>query len=491
MLKLPITTKEYIARELARRTFRDFVAYMDPDFEWNWHHEIACEELEKWALGITKRLMVTMPPGHSKSQLASRLLPAWTFGKNLDERFITTSYSDDLASAMNRDVQRLMTSSEYKNVFPETRLNEKNVKTTAQDSGLRNADEFDILTSPGRKRPKGYYRSAGRGAGITGRRGSRLIVDDPFKDWEEASSKTIRDKVWNWYTTTFATRKSRNAGILVIQTRWHPDDLIGRLLKAETEAPSHLKEGWIQVKFEGIRTSKKGHPKDPRKEGEALWPWMLDLNGLLKEKLQLGTMMFSALFQQDPSSPEGTIVKRDQFKFWKELPAKFDILIQAWDLSFKGKASSDPVAGGVFGRKDGNFYLIDSVHKKMGFVETRSSIKTFSAKHPKAFKKLIEDKANGSAIIDDLKDLIPGIIPFDPGSSPKETRFTAVSPAIESGNYYVPDPSLPGMSWVHDYIEELCSFPNGENDDWVDMTSMALLELRGKGSDFLKKLTRT
>ena len=208
----------------ARQSMANFALYVDEKYFMNWHHQLICDRLDKLIIHEIKRLMIFMPPRHGKSKLVSRKLPAYIFGKNPDAKIISASYSADLATAMNRDVQRIIDSERYNEIFPETTLNGRNVKTVS-GGALRNSEKFEIVGH------KGFYRSAGVDGGITGMGADFIIIDDPIKNRKDANSPTVRKNIFDWYTSTLYTRLEKNACILLTMTRWHEDDLAGRLLE--------------------------------------------------------------------------------------------------------------------------------------------------------------------------------------------------------------------------------------------------------------------
>jgi predicted phage terminase large subunit-like protein len=458
--KLP--TLQQVKVEKGRRRLLDFTTYTKPDYEVNWHHRKVCEALDKMVSGDIKRLMIFMPPRNGKSELGSRRFPAYVLGKDPDAQIISASYSADLASRMNRDVQRIIDSEEYGEIFPQVSLNGSNVRTIANGSYLRNSDIFEVVGH------KGVYKSSGIGGGITGMGMTYGIIDDPFKNRKEAESKTVRNAVWDWYTSTFYTRLEKGARILIILTRWHEDDLAGRLLKQAEEDPEA--EQWTVINYPAIAEEPLDET-DPREIGEALWPSKYSLEDLKKIKVAVGTYEWSALFQQKPSPSEGNILNRNWWQFYKQAPERFDEVIQSWDCAFKDNDDSDYVVGQVWGKKGADKYLIDQVRGRMDMPATMQAIRTLSAKHPRARAKLIEDKANGSAVIQMLKRQVSGLIPVNPEGG-KIVRAAAASPDVEAGNVFLPDPSI--APWIHDFIEEAASFPNGSNDDMVDCFSQAL-----------------
>lgn len=440
-----------------------FTLFTKPDYKTNWHHRLLCKKLRAFARGDIKRLIVSMPPRYGKSELVSRRLPALIFGLNPDASVIAASYAADLASRMNRDVQRIIDSPDYVAIFPKTRIGGR---AQAGHGFIRNSSIFEINGH------RGVYRSAGVGGGITGMGANFLIIDDPIKNEEEAQSPVYRQRIWDWYTSTLYTRREKDAGILITMTRWHEDDLVGRLLDAE-------KSEWDVVEFPAIKDT-LDNPEDPRGLGDALWPEKYGLVDLQKTKTIVGSRVWNSLYQQKPTSPEGAIIQRKWTRnFWRQLPSKFDEIIQSWDMAFKEGKATDYVVGQVWGKKGAELYLIDQVRARMGFTDTLASVRQVSWRYPLAHVKLVEDKANGPAILDTLKKEIAGMIPVEPQGS-KIARMNAAAPAWEAGNVFIPHPSV--HPWVLDFIEELVNFPNAANDDQCDSMTQALIRFRGAAS---------
>lgn len=300
-------------------------------YRFSWHHELLYSWLDDFAHGRRKRVIVEMPPGHGKSEGCSRNLPAYLFGIDPDCRVIACSYTQDLASEMNRDVQRVMESEAYRAAFPGTSLGGENVRSLA-GKPRRNSDVFDI---PGRR---GVYKSAGVGVGIGGRRFDRGIIDDPVKDREEANSPTMRERLWRWFTSVFMTRQAKDAGILITTTRWHEDDLVGRI-KAKMSAGEI--EPYDVLTLPALATDQR-HPQDPRAVGDALWPWLRPRAEL--EQMRLTEPRdFAALQQQDPRAEGGTEWEASCFPpsiWFDDWPkASLQFLVIALDPS-KGKDAS-------------------------------------------------------------------------------------------------------------------------------------------------------
>jgi predicted phage terminase large subunit-like protein len=323
------------------------------------------------------------------------------------------------------------------------------------------------------------------------------IIDDPTKNRIEAESPTYRERLWEWYTSTFYTRLEKDAAVLITLTRWHEDDLAGRLLKQQETDPNADK--WVVVQFPAIAEEKRSND-DKRKFGEALWPNKYDLTALSKIKTAVGTYDWNALYQQQPSNRSGGIIKRYWWRFWQRegqnlppvsvrkengeivecpvvtLPDEFDEQLLSWDMTFKDTKGTDYVVGQPWGRKGADKFLLDQVRARLDFPATIIAVKDMTNRWPGATAKLVEDKANGSAVISTLKHEITGLIPVEPQGS-KEARASAASPQIEAGNVYLPHPF--NASWVDDFLTELSAFPNAAHDDQVDATSQALNRFSG------------
>lgn len=457
-----------IKKALARKSFQHFVKYTKDDYEFNWHHLVLCKKLQDFADGKIKRLMVFMPPRHGKSELTSRRFPAWLLGRNPKTKIISTSYAAELAASFNRDVQRIIDDSKFKELFPECLLNSSNTRTTG--NWLRNNDIFEVVNHGG------FYRCAGVGGAITGVGGDYLIIDDPIKNYEEASSPTIRKKVLEWYTSTLYTRQEKNAGILLIQTRWHEEDLAGQLLNLMNKG-EEFSDQWEIVNFPAIL--EKENPIDPRQVGDVLWENKYNKRWMKITKHNLGTFQFSALYQQNPTPDEGRVVHASWLKSYKSYPNKIDEMIQSWDMSFGSiEENASFVVGSIYAKIGSQIYLLDQVRGQWGFNETIAQFEILSSRYPKAYRKLVEKKANGAAVIDVLKDKIQGIIPIEPEGS-KESRFVACQPLYEAGNVLYPDESI--CPWVLDHKAEIIGFPNAKFNDRVDTESQALNYFMNKG----------
>jgi len=288
------------------------------------------------------------------------------------------------------------------------------------------------------------------------------IIDDPVKNWDEASSPTYRQRNVDWMKTTLLTRGEPGCVNIILMTRWHEQDLAG-VMQNDPESD------WEVLRFPAIAEE---DDRLGRKVGMALNPFRYPIARLRKLKRALGSKFFSAMFQQRPSPEDGDIFKRHWFKYYKraERPQQFDAICQSWDMAFKDTKGSAYVVGQVWGRKGANFYLIDQIRDKLNFTESCKAVINLTNKYPDVKAKLIEDKANGPAIINTLKGKVSGIIPLNPKGS-KEARAYATQPLLEAGNIFLPDPTE--SPWVEDFLEECVTFPNSDYKDQVDSFTQA------------------
>lgn len=487
-MKLPSLGE--VGRELARRRLLDFTLFTMPGYQVNWHHEVVCGYLDRFASGEIKRLMIFQPPRTGKSELVSRRLPAFILGRNPDATIIATSYGADLARRMNRDVQRIMDSDPYQQLFPESQLYGKNVRSTARGSWLRNSDMFEVVGHAG------YYMGTGVGGAITGMGAHVVVIDDPVKNRKEANSAAYQKAVFDWYTSTLYTRLAPDGQVLVTLTRWHELDLAGQLLKlADSDADA---DQWEVVCLPAV-AERPVAPYDRRQAGEALWPARWGEQKLRTIRKTVGSRDWASLYQQRPAPDEGNIFKRQWWRYWQprgaklppvlvtvdeqvieiepvDLPLTFDEVLQSWDLSFKGTDSADFVAGQVWARQGANKYLLDYALDRMDVIGTMQAVGRFTGKWPSATAKLIEDKANGPAVITMLKGKITGLIAVEPEGG-KVSRAYAAQPEVEAGNVFLPHPALHG--WVDEFVGSCAAFPNAANDDDVDAFTQAIIRWQG------------
>lgn len=462
-----LPTLEEVRIWKARKALAHFTQRTKPDYLMGWVHREICDVLDQFLDDVkakrSPRLIITMPPRSGKSELVSRRFPAYVFGRYPDCQVIATSYSADLSQRFNRDVQRIIDDEKYREVFPETTLNGSRVKVDSRGSYIRTSDLFEIVGHTG------AYRSCGVGGGITGQGADILIIDDPIKDRAEANSATVRQSIWDWYTSTAYTRLSPGGGVIVMATRWHVDDLIGRLTK-------NMKTGdgddFKIINYPAIAE----HDEPHRKEGEALHPERYDVNQLLKIKTTIGSRDWNALYQQHPIIEGGGLLRTEWFKRFESLPnLKYRII--ASDTALKTKEHNDYSVFGVAGvGEDGNLYILDILRGKWESPELIKRAKDFWRKHKaldSALGKLrsfyVEDKASGTGLIQTIKrgeESIP-IIPVE-RTIDKLTRYQDVFPLIEAGRVFLPS-SAP---WVNDFLtecEQLQADMKHPHDDQIDV----------------------
>ncbi|HDM8407398.1 TPA: phage terminase large subunit [Yersinia enterocolitica] len=446
--------QELIRRRTARSSLHQFIQYINPEYITSTFSRTVCASLDQFLLdmvnGLRPVLILGAPPQHGKSDIVSRYLPAYFFGKYPDLRVAGLSYAKDLASDMNRDVQRIMMSPEYKTLFPESALNSKRVVTIDVEA-KRNSETFEVVGH------KGTYISQGVGGPLTGKKVDLGIIDDPIKNAKEALSPTTKKSIWNWYVSTFKTRLSKNSGEIIMATRWATDDLSGRVVEITPRAKV--------LAFPAIN-----------ERGEALVPELHPKEKLLETKVILGDYFWSAMYQQSPKQAGGSIFKDEWIKYYlpKDLPTSFDTVIHSWDMTFKDSEGTDYVVGQVWGRKGANSYLLHQVRARMSFTATLKAVKKMADEFPKALRKLVEDKANGPAVIDSLKSIVAGLVPVEPDGS-KVARAHAITAVWESGNVFLPHKDI--APWIVETVAEITTFPVGANDDVVDAMTQGLRDL--------------
>lgn len=455
--------KELLRRRAARVNMLRFVKYVWPEFSVNWHHEVIANYLDQWLHGDIPNLMIFSPAQHGKSELVSRKLPAFLLGQKPDAKVIAASYAAELIQGMNRDVQRTMEQPEYRKLFPETRLNESNIRTVA-GSFLRNNDIFEVV---GRR---GSYRCAGIGGGLSGFPCDYGIIDDPFKDYKEASSRTIRESVWEWYTSVFLRRCHSQSRQLITQTRWHEDDLCGRLLDKEPER-------WTVLKLTGI-CEDVSPPYEQREIGEALWPARFDVDTLERQRA-LNPHQFEAMTQQNPTPREGSMFKVSQLEIVDAVPAKMR-MVRTWDIGATA-GGGDYTAGVKMGTTgDGVFYVLDVKRGQWSTDERdKTMLQTAELDGKKVKIRVPQDPgAAGKSQVEAFVRLLAGFsVKSERVSGDKETRADPFSSQVNAGNV-----KLLRGDWNADFIEELRQFPNGKHDDQVDAVSDAFEELAGHGN---------
>lgn len=487
--------QELLRRKLATESLLKFTTFTKPDYQVNWHHELMCRKIDELLEGEIKRLIISCPPRMGKSEIVSRRLPAYVLGKNPNASIIACSYSADLASRMNRDVQRIIDSPEYSVLFPDTKLNYANVRTIAQGTYLRNSDLFEVVGH------NGVYRSSGIGGAITGMGFSSIgIIDDPLKNREEAESKTIRDKIWEWYTDVFYTRRENDAPILVTQTRWHEDDLVGRLLDVARNDPDA--DQWEVLTLPAM--SEETRPAyDIRTEPEqALWVDKFPEESLRQMKATVPLYTWLSLYQQRPSSAQGNIFKKESFRYAEFLTDDIIDLgtkkvlfqkckvFQTCDPAASTKTTADFFVLATWAHTPENdLILLDLLRTRL---EGPDQINLFKQQHIKwkpAFQA-VEAVGVGKTLYQMLvREGLP--VKELKADTDKITRALPAAARMEAGAVFF----LQGTSWLNDLEEELLSFPNGAHDDQVDSVAFAASVITANpfrsGSFDITKMLRT
>jgi predicted phage terminase large subunit-like protein len=479
--------------ELARRSLYEFVLQawhvLEPGVEMatGWHIEAICLHLEAVSRGEIQHLLINVPPGHMKSLLTNVFWPAWVWLHNPAWRVIFATYAQNLTERDSGKCRDLIQSQWYQETFqPTWKLSED-----------QNTKAFFTNTAGG------FRLSLSRDGQGTGYRGDCIVCDDPMSA-EEAFSEAVLKRVVRWWDKTMSTRLSRpkEGAKVIIMQRLHQDDLSGHVIKKKTY--QHLKlASEFNNKLKSVTYLKKKDPKtggvyfekfweDPRtKDGELLFESLFDAEVLAQAKIDLGSDGYAGQHLQEPSDPEGSMFKKKWWGFWRPKDAagigtaprpdgcnnrlavvlpELDKIVISLDCAFKDKETSDFVVFTVWGCHQANRYLLDVERGRMSFSLTVETLKKISARHPRAYAKLVEDKANGSAVIDTLKNKINGIVAIEPRGG-KRARAAAIQPQVEAGNVFLPE----GAPFLADFVEELGAFPKGANDDQVDSTSQALL----------------
>lgn len=482
LLKRPNLTTE-IDRELARRSLKEFVRQAWPvvepstDFVAGWHIDAIIEHLEAVTRCQIRNLLINVPPRHMKSLLVSVFWPAWEWIRFPERRWLYSSYAASLSIRDSVKCRRLIESPWYQRLFG-------NVFSLTSDQNTKG--RFDNNRS-------GYRLSTSVGGAVTGEGGDRIVCDDAH-NVQEAESDSVRKGTLDWWDLVMSTRVNdpKTSGKVVVMQRCHQQDLSGHLL--EQGGWEHL---CLPAEYEGPPCVTSIGWTDPRRDhGELLWPDRFGPQEIGSLKRSLGSYATAGQLQQRPSPAGGGIFKRHWFRYWSprgmdlppvivrlpdgtqqtiaaiEVPPRVDEQIQSWDCAFKDLETSDYVVGQVWGRIRSIYLLGDQIRARMDCPSTVKAVRELSQRWPGTIAKLIEDKANGSAVIQMLSHEIPGILPVNP-SGGKIARAAAVSPLIEAGNIYLPHPQF--APWVNDFIEECAAFPNAAHDDQVDAMTQALL----------------
>ena len=451
--------QEYMAslqREAAQQDFMKFVGEMWPGFINGAHHKVMAQKFQDIAEGKCRRLIINMPPRHTKSEFASYLLPAWFLGKFPGKKIIQCSNTAELAVGFGRKVRNLVGSEQYARIFPNVSL-----RSDSKAAGRWSTNS------------NGEYFAIGVGGTVTGKGADLLIIDDPHSEQEAAIANTnpeVYDKVYEWYGSGPRQRLQPGGSIIVVMTRWSKRDLTGKILKSSIERDG---DTWEIIDFPAILPS-----------GKALWPqfWKLEELQALKEELPVSK--WNAQYQQQPTSEEGALVKREWWQEWTlEKPPVCEYIIQSWDTAYTKNERSDYSActtWGVFYLNEDemqpNIILLDAVKERLEFPELKErALQYYKEWEPDVF--IVEAKAAGSPLIFELRRMGIPVSEFTPTrGNDKIARMNSVTDLFASGKVWAPR-----KRWAEEVIEEMAAFPNSEHDDLVDSSTQALIRYRKGG----------
>ena len=430
----------------------EFVKHVWPDFIEGAHHRRVAEEYEKLAGSHGARVIINMPPRHTKSEFASYMLPAWLIGKNPKLKIIQTTHTAELAVRFGRKVRNLMETKEYKEVFPDVELSVDSKAAGRWDTGHG-----------------GEYYAAGVGGAITGRGADLLIIDDPHSE-QDALSETALEHAYEWYTSGPRQRLQPGGSIVIVMTRWSLKDLTGKLIKAQSS--DIMADQWELVEFPAILPS-----------GNVLWPEFWNKDELLRVKASLSLSKWNAQWQQNPTAEEGAIIKKEWWNKWeKDTTPVVSYIMQSYDTAFSKKETADYSAittWGIFSPVEGeadNIILMDAQRGRWDFPELKAkALKEYKYWEPDMV--LIEAKATGTPLTDELRAMGIPVVNYTPSKGrDKHTRMHMVAPIFESGKVWAPE-----KKFSEEVIDECAAFPNGDYDDYCDSMSMALIRYRKGG----------
>jgi predicted phage terminase large subunit-like protein len=458
MIRQSEAAREILARRRARSGLQDFITYINPNYIVSDFSREVCSELDKFIVdamaGKRPVLILGAPPQHGKSDIVSRYAPAYFFGLHPDLSVGGLSYGKDLASNMNRDVQRIMMGDEYKRLFPKSSLNKKRA-VAVEVEAKRNSETFEIAGTGG------VYVSQGVDGPLTGKSLDIGIIDDPIKNAKESLSQTVKNSIWNWYVTVFMTRLSQNSGQIIMATRWSTDDLSGRIIDNNPRARV--------LAFPAISP-----------EGRPLVPELHSLEKLTEQKAAMSEHFWSAMYQQHPVPIGGNIFKDEWWQYWDHLPLITHRIIFADTAQKKGTQNDYSVfqCWGYTARNQA--VLLDQVRDKWEAPELLTAARAFWSKHRDqqgigTLRSLnIEDKSSGTGLIQTLQREGVPVVPIQ-RSTDKITRGFDAAPFVSSGNVLLPR-SAP---WLSDFLVEFAAFPNGKHDDQVDPLCDAVMQIIG------------
>jgi predicted phage terminase large subunit-like protein len=445
-----------VTREKAQVDFMEFVKVMWPGFIYGRHHALMAKKFEDIANGKIKRLIINMPPRHTKSEFASYMLPAWFLGRYPNKKIIQCSNTAELAVGFGRKVRNLVDGEQYAKVFPNV-----NLRSDSKAAGRWSTNA------------NGEYFAIGVGGTVTGKGADLLVIDDPHSEQEAAlaaSNPEVYDKVYEWYSSGPRQRLQPGGAIVIVMTRWGKRDLTGRILQSAIERDG---DEWEQIDLPAILPSEK-----------PLWPEFWSYDELVKLRNELPVSKWSAQYQQQPTSEAGALVKREWWQMWEqEHPPQCEFIIQSWDTAFTKNERSDYSActtWGVFYKDenpdDVNVILLDAYKERLEFPELKErALQMYKEWEPDAF--IVEAKASGAPLVFELRRMGIPVQEFTPTrGNDKISRVNSVSDLFASGKIW-----CPRTRWAEEVMEEMAAFPNSDHDDLVDSSTQALIRFRKGG----------
>ncbi len=456
--------REKLRRQAQKGDTLAFTLYTMPEYEVNWHHQVVADKLNRFLRKEIRFLMVFQPPRTGKSELGSRRLPAMIHGLYPNDEILAGSYNAKLASDFTVDVQRIMDTPEYSEIFPNSKIS-RDGKRYARNN---NEHELIPVKMPDGTMftPKGSYNSAGLDGSFTGKGANWFLLDDLIKNQEDADSLPARDKAFGFFQSAALSRLEKDGSILILMTRWNQDDVPGRLLKIAKEIPGSYQWDWISLP--AIKEDGECH-YDPRRKGESIWPSKFSEAHYENLKLSSGSRAWASLYQQRPFVESGNLVKRTWWQYFDDKPEDIVKIIQCWDTAQKVGLSNDYSVCATWAKTKTGYYILDLFRDRLEAPDLERMVeKKFNEFRPSAV--LIEDKMSGSSIIQTLRrrTSIP-VIAYDPGQKDKGVRLARAAPTIEAEKVFLPRYA----SWVEPFITEHEQFP-GDFDDQCDTTSMAV-----------------
>jgi predicted phage terminase large subunit-like protein len=464
LLKRQLLLQQRLFKIKAKNRFAVYLNYDNPQYQRQWFHTLIADKCQELYEGKIKKLMIFVPPQHGKSEIVSRKFPAWALGNNPSLKIAGCSYSADLACGFSRSIQRTIDSPEYKDLFPDTQLPGRGIRSTGY---TRNLEMFEIVNYGG------FYKAVGVTGGLTGTPVDIGIIDDPVKDKLEAYSETYRNRVWDWYVDVFLTRLHNDSKQLLIMTRWHDDDLAGRILKSEGEE-------WEVIVLPAIKEA-EGMLEDTRKIGEALWPEKHSLERL-RAMERRSARTFAALYQQRPTVEGGNIIlskwfgKISQAQFMAikgETPIHF-ILDTAYKEKEKESDGNDPSGIIAVCRIQHYLYIVKATKVYKNFPQLIAFLPEWVKAHgyTKESKLMIEPKANGISVVQQLRSLTDlNVTETEAPTDSKATRLNANSPRVECGRVILVEDD-----WNQSFVDEVTGFPAKAHDEYVDVLNYGIEE---------------